>query len=171
MMARSHVIIGLAAWIAAAPLLHCAALDPVYLGLAVAGSLLPDVDHPKSWMGRRTRPISTTIAATLGHRGVTHSAVAVVGLTLLLLHAGYRKGGVSALVVGYLSHLAADMLTPQGLRLAWPNRRTWSLPLCRTGSAAESVVVTMLVCGVAWWVFQRGGGIAGLSHAVMHWLI
>ena len=155
MMARSHVIIGIATWIAAAPLLHVQALDPVYLGLAVAGSLLPDIDHPKSWVGRRTRPVSTVIASALGHRGVTHSLIAVGALTLLLLHAGYRRAGVSALAVGYLSHLAADMLTPQGLRLAWPLPGTWSVPLCRTDSRMESGIVLAVMAGTAWWLLRR----------------
>ncbi|MEA2732213.1 MAG: inner membrane protein [Acetobacteraceae bacterium] len=151
MMARSHVLVGLATWIAAAPALHVRTLDPIYLGLVVAGSLLPDIDHPKSWVGRRTRPISTAIAATFSHRGVTHSAIAVIGLTMLLLHAGYRRGGVTALIIGYLSHLAADMLTPQGLRLAWPLRRTWGFPLCRTDSPMEPMIVSVLVGAIAWW--------------------
>lgn len=160
MMAPSHVVVGLAAWIVAAPLLHLPALDPLYLGLAVAGSLLPDVDHPKSWIGRRSRPVSTAIAAILGHRGVTHSAVAVFALVAVLAHAGYRRGAVSALAVGYLSHLAADMLTPQGLRLAWPLPGTWGVPLCRTGSPMEPVIVFALVCGVAGWLFIHGGAVS-----------
>jgi inner membrane protein len=155
MMARSHVIIGLAAWIAAAPMLHLPSLDPTCLGLAVAGSLLPDVDHPQSWVGRRTRPVSTALAAALGHRGITHSAIAVVGLTMLLLHAGYQRAFVSALAVGYLSHLAADMLTPRGLRLTWPLRTTWALPLCRTDSPMEPVIVILIAGGVAWWVLRH----------------
>jgi inner membrane protein len=155
MMARSHVIIGLAAWIAAAPMLHLPSLDPTCLGLAVAGSLLPDIDHPQSWVGRRTRPVSTALAAALGHRGITHSAIAVVGLTLLLLHVGYQRAVVSALAVGYLSHLAADMLTPRGLRLTWPLRTTWALPLCRTDSPMEPVIVILIAGGVAWWVLRH----------------
>ncbi len=50
MMARSHVVVGLATWIAVAPSLHFRSFDPIYLGLAIAGSLLPDIDHPKSWV-------------------------------------------------------------------------------------------------------------------------
>jgi inner membrane protein len=165
MMARSHVIIGLAAWIAASPALHLPPLDPSCLGLVVAGSLLPDIDHPSSWVGRRTRPISTAIASVLGHRGITHSAIAVIGLTILLLHAGYRRGGVAALAVGYLSHLAADMLTPRGLRLAWPLRGTWGLPLCRTDSGMEPFIVTILVCGIVWWLLPRHfSGLVAWSH-------
>ncbi len=155
MMAKSHVALGLAAWIVAAPLLRLSPLDPVHLGLAAAGSLLPDVDHPKSWVGRRTRPFSSAVAAALGHRGVTHSAVAVLALVALLSHAGYRRGAVSALAVGYLAHLAADMLTPRGLRLAWPLRRTWGVPLCRTGSPAESVIVAA-ACAATVWQVMRG---------------
>jgi inner membrane protein len=154
MMARSHVIVGLATWIAAAPMLHLSPVDPVYIGLAVAGSLLPDIDHPHSWFGRRTRPISTAIAATLGHRGITHSALAVFALIVLLGWAGSRRGSISALTVGYLSHLAADMLTPRGLKLAWPLQRTWGLNLCRTGSPMESVIVLALVCGIGWYLMQ-----------------
>ena len=157
MIARSHVIVGLATWIAAAPALHIDALNPIYLGMVVAGSLLPDIDHPKSWVGRRTRPISTALAAALGHRGITHSAIAVIGLVLLLLHAGYRRGSVSALAIGYLSHLGADMLTPKGLRLAWPLQGTWAIPLCRTGSDMETVIVMLLVGGIAWWMLRHPG--------------
>ncbi|MDD2704553.1 MAG: metal-dependent hydrolase [Acidocella sp.] len=150
MMAKSHVVVGLTAWVAAAPFLHLPPTSPAYLGLAVAGSLLPDIDHPQSWIGRRARPVSTMVAATLGHRGVTHSALAVAALVALLMHAGYRHGVVCALAVGYASHLAADMLTPRGLPLAWPLRKTWSLPLCRTGSAMEPVIILALVCWTAW---------------------
>ncbi len=156
-MARSHVVVGVAAWLAAAPLLHLAPADPVYLGLAVTGSLLPDIDHPHSWVGRRARPFSTVIAATLGHRGVTHSAVAVIALLMLLAQGGRQALG-SALAVGYLSHLAADMLTPRGLRLAWPLRRTWGLPVCRTGSPMEPLIVLALVAGIVWWLLRHRAG-------------
>ncbi len=166
-MARSHVIVGLAAWLAAAGVLHLPPADPVYLGLAVAGSLLPDIDHPQSWVGRRSRPVSTAIAALLGHRGITHSAVAVIALVALLAHAGNRRGAVSALAIGYLSHLAADLLTPRGLRLAWPLRRTWGLPLCRTGSPAEPLIVLTIVCAVGWSLLHGAGPIGPFK--AMHW--
>ena len=169
MMAKSHVVVGVATWLAAAPLLHLPPLDPAYCVLAIAGSLLPDVDHPQSWIGRRSRPISTVIASTLGHRGMTHSVVAVIGLVVLLWRAGHWRGGVSAITVGYLSHLAADMLTPRGLRLAWPLRGNWGLPLCRTGSPMEWVIVVAFGCGVAWRLLAHGTGrVAELPTWVLH---
>lgn len=162
MMARSHVIVGLASWIAAAPALHLPVIDPLGLAIVVLGSLLPDIDHPKSWVGQRTRPVSTAIASALGHRGVTHSAIAAVGLTMLLLHAGYERGAVAALTIGYLSHLAADMLTPRGLRLAWPFPGTWSFPLCRTGSPTENLIVLLLVAGIGLWFLRHPFPLAAL---------
>ncbi len=154
MMARSHVAVGLASWVVAAPLLHLSPLDPVELGLAVAGALLPDIDHPQSWVGRRSRPVSTLVSRVLGHRGVTHSALAVAALVALLLHRGYSRDITAALAVGYLSHLAADLLTPRGLRLAWPLRRTWGWPICGAGSPAEPIIV-ISVCLLAACVFLQ----------------
>ncbi len=157
MMAKSHVSVGLATWIATAPALHLSPTDPIYLGLAALGSLLPDIDHPKSWVGRHARPVSTAIAATLSHRGLTHSLIAVAGIIALLTHSATRGGGTSALAVGYLSHLGADMLTPKGLRLAWPFPGTWGLPLCRTGSPMETIIVILLVGGIAWFLLRSSG--------------
>jgi inner membrane protein len=160
MMARSHVAIGIAAWVAAAPLLRISPFDLNGIGLAVVGSLLPDVDHPASWVGRRTRPVSTALAAVLGHRGVTHSAIAIAVLTFVLLHAGLHRNLACALAVGYLSHLAADILTPRGLRLTWPSRRVWSLPICRTGSLTEPAIVLAFCSASTWWILRHNG----------HWL-
>lgn len=150
MMAGSHVAFGAAAWMLAAPHFGQVALAPVGLGLAVAGSLLPDIDHPKSWAGRRLRPVSTLIATVFGHRGVTHSLLALVGCWAALRYGtGVPRAWVAPVVVGYLSHLLADLLTPGGLRLAWPLRGTWALPLCRSGSPFEPLVVA-LAMSLAW---------------------
>lgn len=145
MMAGSHIALGVAAWLVVAPHLGLPAADPACLGLALLGSLLPDIDHPKSWLGKRLQPISSGVASALGHRGVTHSALAVAACTWGLSRGGAPRWVVAPLAVGYLSHLAADLLTPGGLRLAWPLRRTWALPLCKTGSPFEPLVVALLL--------------------------
>ena len=149
MMAGSHVALGAAAWMLAAPHFGQDALHPAGLGLAVAGSLLPDIDHPKSWAGRRLRPVSSLIAAVFGHRGVTHSLLALAGCWAALRYEVVPRGWAAPVVTGYLSHLLADLLTPGGLRLAWPLRGTWSLPLCRSGSPFEPLVVA-LAMSLAW---------------------
>ena len=149
MMAKSHVVVGLASWVAAAPLLHLPVTNPLYLGLAVAGSLLPDIDHPQSWVGRRSRPISTAIASAFGHRGVTHSAIAVFALVAVMLHEGIRQGTVSALTIGYSpapggghAHFAA-CASPGRSAPAGASHR-------RTGSPMELPIVFALAAIVAW---------------------
>ena len=169
MMARSHVAVGLAGWVVVAPLLHLPPFDPGALTLVVCGALAPDIDHPQSWVGRRSRPFSTLVAGALGHRGITHSALAVVALVAVLLHGGTSRATVSAFAVGYLSHLAADMLTPRGLRLAWPFRKAWGWPVCRTGSPAE-VLIVMGLCMLAAFTVLQGLGNADPLHAARTWL-
>ncbi len=53
---------------------------------AVLTCLLPDIDHPKSFLGQRLSWISKPVARAFGHRGFTHSLLAVFGaLTLFYL--------------------------------------------------------------------------------------
>ena len=70
---------------------------------------------------------------------------------------------------GVLSHLATDMLTPRGLRLAWPFRKTWSLPLCRTGSPAEPTIVVGL-CALALWTSLHSVEMHHTGQAAHAWL-
>jgi inner membrane protein len=149
MMAGSHIALGAAAWFVTAPRFGLPQLDPLSLGLAVLGSLLPDIDHPKSWVGKRVWPVSLVCSKLFGHRGLTHSLIAIAGCLTLLNSEILPLTVAAPLVVGYLSHLAADLLTPGGLRLTWPLKGTWALPLCRTGSAFEPLVVA-LVLSWAW---------------------
>src|ERR1700729_520560 len=122
-MAGSHVVVGIAAWTLVAPRLGLPWLDPLALGLTPLGALLPDIDHPSSWVGRRVPVISRPLAAMIGHRGITHSALAVLVCLIVLRLQGVSRAVIAPPVIGYLSHLGADLLTSRGLRLAWPSRR------------------------------------------------
>jgi len=93
MMAASHVVVGIAAWAWAAPHLGLPSFDPIALALATTGSLLPDIDHPHSWVGRRVWMISRPLAAMIGHRGLTHSIVAVLVCCLLLRWHSVSRAG------------------------------------------------------------------------------
>lgn len=144
MMAGSHIVMGAAAWAVAAHLAGVPASEPQALAAAALGALLPDIDHPNSWAGRKMRVVSVPLALVLGHRGITHSLLAVAGALAVLAVMGV--GWIAAPVaIGYLSHLAADGLTPSGVPLLWPSRRRFTLNLCRTGGIVEMA----LVAGVA----------------------
>jgi inner membrane protein len=152
MMAHSHILFGMSCWwgytLGTGQDVTIAAT-----ALAGLGALLPDIDHPQSALGRRIPLISHPLARLVGHRGVTHSLVAALTVTLaLVMWAGQGGGpGVAAtapLAVGYLSHLAGDMLTPSGVPLLWPWRHNFSLKLFRTGSPVETVVVSLVAAAL-----------------------
>lgn len=155
MMAMSHVVIGSAAWgvvVAAGAGSH----DPRGFALAALGSLLPDIDHPQSWVGRKLPFLSHPIAALCGHRGVTHSLLAIsVALLVMASQPGWMA---NALALGYLSHLAADSLTPSGVPLLWPVKKRFGIGLCTTGGPMETLIVAVVAGASAY---------LGLGHP--HW--
>ncbi len=148
MMASSHIIVGAATWTWLAARFGLPPLDPLGLGLAVLGSLAPDIDHPKSTLGSRLKPISVPISLVFGHRGITHSLFAVAGCAWLFSESGVHAAYSAPFLVGYLTHLAGDLLSPAGLPLLYPlkRRRTFALPIIKTGGFSEQLVVVIL-CG------------------------
>lgn len=111
---------------------------------ALLGSLLPDLDHPRSLISARL-PLGGIVSRLSEHRGFAHTfegALAIcipVGLLLAKAFADYLT--IPALFVGYLSHLVADALTVTGVRWSWLKkgpRTSWRI---RTGSLLELVVL------------------------------
>lgn len=149
MMAGSHIAVGAALWAVTARLAGLEAAEPAGLGAAALGALLPDIDHPQSWAGRKMRVVSIPLSMLVGHRGITHSALAIAACLAVLVVMGV--GWLAApVVVGYLSHLLADSLTPSGVPLLWPSRRRFTLNLCSTGSVTEIAIVAAIVAAGGW---------------------
>ncbi len=158
MMARSHVPFAMTWWWVFSLLIG----QPVVgLGTLIAGigGLLPDLDHPKSVLGRKLFFISVPLSALVGHRGITHSLMAVVAMVGILAivtsmpeYKPYRWM-VAPLCIGYLSHIFGDLLTPSGVPLLYPKRKNFSLKLFKTGDWKETATVGII--GVM--VFVLGG--------------
>lgn len=91
---------------------------PAYIGAA-----LPDIDHPKSHLGRRLKIISRFVSKTFGHRGFTHSLLFCTLVGWLLFNVN-ESVGVGAFF-GILSHILLDMLTPfsKGVALLYPIKK------------------------------------------------
>jgi len=159
MMAFTHVATGAFIGLAAARLAHVPhAVELAMLAGGLAGSLLPDIDHPQSWLGRRFFFVSIPLSMLIGHRGATHSAMALffalAGAWVFASAAGTAGGLASAfsgaLCAGYASHLAADWLTPAGIPLLWPNPcRFKSRVTVQIGGLAEYSLAALLWLGVA----------------------
>lgn len=117
-------------------------LGGVAMGLAASvGALLPDIDHPRSIVGRRAGFIGGALRLAISHRGMLHSgiAAAIVVLVALLAPAVARSYALAA-AAGYSSHILLDALTVQGVPLFWPSRRRFSILPLRTGGLIEMIL-------------------------------
>jgi len=110
-----HGLIGLGCGAAAA---HVAGLEmlPSVL-VAVVGASIPDVDL--KWSNRWDRPRPGSACRLLDHRGPTHSVSLAVMVGAAVGFGVLPWLGVM-LTVGWLSHLAADAISPMGEPFLWP---------------------------------------------------
>ena len=100
------------------------------LPLVAMGALIPDIDHPKSILGRMVQPISQIIYQFAGHRGPFHSLLfmGMIGYLLLMLNQFVCQiipvapsNMWAMLVFGSLTHLLGDSIFgASGVPLLWP---------------------------------------------------
>ena len=126
MRGSTHVAAGLTAALLM-PNLNLPAMAALTLG-----SILPDIDHRDSLVGRHV-PI---LPRLLKHRGVTHS----------LLFAALCYGLYPPLGVGTLLHLLLDLMNPAGVLLLWPWKKRISTPVVTvvSGGVMDGVLRTGL---------------------------
>lgn len=147
------------------------------LGLPVLAlsALLPDIDHPKSVLGRALPFFSAPLDKISPHRGLTHSLLCFLALFLAFSWAikETRLPGVLAsfFFLGYASHLAGDLFFGlRGAPLLWPLRGNAWLPFAwRTGGRAEAVVAFFLALAIIrfWGLFAWMRVPPGWRHFAM----
>lgn len=158
------MIIGAASGAFAAYIMNHASV-PLLLLSALVGlfaALLPDIDHPQSTAGRFFWPFSWLIAKIFGHRGITHSMVAVAGLCVMLYCAWpsaseENRSYLLAFLFGYVSHILGDFFTPRGIPLFWPIKKNYRLALFRTGSISETIFVVSLLGAATFYAYWGNG--------------
>ncbi len=141
----THIIFAL---ITVFPLYHYTKLPLIsYLFIASWASLLPDIDHPKSHLGKSV--LSKFIRITTTHRGWTHSLFGMLifcSLFALILHLlKLDLAYTIPFALGYLSHLISDSLNPTGVRWFWPSKRRIGFRLIITGSEREYLFRYLLI--------------------------
>lgn len=86
----------------------------------VLGSLLPDIDHPKSILGRKVPFISAPIYRTFGHRSLTHSILFIITCFFVLNLFDFYSIALG-LSIGIISHILLDLLCPgSGVAFLYP---------------------------------------------------
>ncbi|MFG0832713.1 metal-dependent hydrolase [Aeromonas bivalvium] len=163
MTAQGHLLFSVTCALLAHKLPLTPALADANLGqtmlAALATSLLPDLDHPKSVLGQKVRWISVPLSRLFGHRGFTHSLLAVAlcawGLGSNAMTDLMPVAVKDALILGYLSHLLGDWLTPAGIPLLWPIKQRFRLPgwPLRSGSAMETGFCTLSLLIAGYWAY------------------
>jgi inner membrane protein len=153
----------------------------------VLGSLMPDIDLPRSTLGRLFPFISKPLERHFGHRTITHSflgwaigtmiAMAIsVAVSFLIPNNQASLTGIFryplAFSMGYLSHLLLDMMNPTGVPLFWPNPGYDVFPKNpklrpAAGSFAEAVIfIVLLFLLIPAFPLSKYG-----INSCLHWLL
>ncbi len=116
------------------------------MALIAVGSLLPDIDHSGSTLGRFIKPISKR----LRHRSITHS---LLFFALMILISPY-------LAIGVLTHIILDLLNPKGVELFYPCKKNIRIPFIskfiKTNGIIEKLIFAALVLsGILMIVFYQ----------------
>ena len=147
MMARTHLKAGFLTAIATNQLLFQGQViyEPnivVFYSATLIGSVLPDIDHPKSFIGRRIPFLPTILDKTVGHRTLTHSLVFLVSLIIVwfLSNNLFLRISMFGLFLGSTSHILLDMITMKGVALLYPfSKKKYGLGIMKTNSKLETI--------------------------------
>jgi inner membrane protein len=92
--------------------------------ICALGSLSPDIDNSKSWLGRLFPFISKPIENKFSHRTLTHSLLAIVFVFLIavIVKILFDTGNFNplAFAIGYTSHILIDCASVQGVKILYP---------------------------------------------------
>jgi len=122
---------------------YAAGAEPLVSAAAGFAAVLPDIDTPGSFIGKKLPFFSFFFR----HRGFTHSLMFAVLVYLLV----YRFLGVELALyaaAGFGSHILLDMLNPSGVELFWPLTWRVSILKIRTGGFCEILLLAGLAAAV-----------------------
>ena len=137
MIKRTHLAVGLAFALLFLPRINN---KIIFLPVVLICSLLPDIDHPNSYLGHHKlfRPLQWASK----HRGIFHSFTLCIIISILF--AFFLPVLALPFFLGYSAHLAADSFTLDGITPLWPWKRT-SNGFLRTGGKTESSIFILFI--------------------------
>lgn len=107
--------------------------EPLYLGTTVLFSVIPDIDHTRSLIGKSFYPLAKWLNSNFGHRTITHSLIFIIATVIIirLFELLFSRDGSLSIIAFYalLSHCIFDMCTRQGVQFFYPfSKRPAVLP-------------------------------------------
>ncbi|WP_027108566.1 metal-dependent hydrolase [Lacticigenium naphthae] len=160
MLYKTHVTVTYAL---ALPLLM--STDSLFIGNVVAlgiGSVFPDIDHPRSYIGRRLQGVSHIVGKIFGHRGLAHSIVGIFFFLYLsrfiLFHLQLPIEWGDWFILGYISHMVEDSFSKTGVAWLQPiyNKRIqfgFKRIFYTTGKFTETVIFLISCGGLVYQLF------------------
>jgi len=139
MMFKTHLAVGFLAGLFAITYLH-PGNQILFMFLVLLGSALPDIDHPESKVGKRFKPFNYL----LEHRGFFHSLFALVLVFIIAKLITNNQIMIGAVLIGYLSHILADILNEQGIMPFHPFSRFRLSGFIKTNTTAEFIVFLII---------------------------
>jgi inner membrane protein len=131
-------------------------VSPVFISVTILGSLLPDIDHTKSWIGKSVYPIAKWISRNYGHRTITHSIFFLIGIFLIsiFVEKNFREDYSISTILFFsiLSHFIFDMVTLAGIPLFYPfYKNPCVLPAnpemrIRSGNIRQEGIILFMFC-------------------------
>ncbi|MFH0979065.1 MAG: metal-dependent hydrolase [Candidatus Woesearchaeota archaeon] len=141
-MARTHAAFGLLCALCALFFISFFSKDMIIPVVAVIFALVPDIDTPKSFVGRRLGPISYVINFLFGHRRLFHAVW--LPTLLFVVFARFNLSVAIGIAIGYLSHLVLDLSNDRGIQPLYPLRFHISGPF-KTGGFFEVLIFIVIV--------------------------
>ena len=134
----------------------------LFLAGVLIGALLPDIDEPKSFIGRIFLPVSLVVSRFASHRGITHNIYGiaiVVFLSMLFFFSVYiyadsrevqrfLAAAFLGLFLGYVLHIMGDSMTISGIKNFCCKRTLFTVPKIlrfKTGSAKENFFMIFFI--------------------------
>jgi len=116
----------------------------IFVLLVTIFSSLPDIDHPKSKIGRKFFFISIPISWVFKHRGFFHSIFPALILFFALSYFNLNFLAL-AVAIGYISHLLGDAVTKEGINFLHPLTTFRIQGPMTTGATLEAIVFFVIM--------------------------
>jgi len=124
----------------------------IFILIILFTGILPDIDHPKSKLGRKLKILSYPINFIFGHRGLFHSLLIALGFSFLIwmIFGDYYI----PFFIGFLSHLIADGITKQGIDFTYPFNFFKVIGMIKTGGFIEKIIFLLLIVINGYLIFR-----------------
>lgn len=119
------------------------------LSLVIIFSLLPDIDHTQSFLGKFLKPVSSFLVRYFGHRTITHSLIFYIPLSIVI--SMFNQEAAIIIFIALLVHSLLDASTLNGVMLFYPlSKRIFVVPgnpdyRIKTGSRTEILMMVLFL--------------------------